>query len=107
MYSSYCILTLYISIVSTKSNAILFRASQIFSSILKATELPRNGQFSLRYRDESAASHCNDRNQIVRENIERNKTAINAQHQTIRERNKHISRRQSGARESGAPRIPK
>jgi len=44
---------------------------------------------------------------IRRKNIEWNKIAINTKHQTIRGKHKHISRRQSGAREIGTLQIPK
>jgi len=63
----------------------LRRASRVSPSTSKASaELPRNGRFSSRYRDESAESVAVA--VIRRRNIERNKRAINAKHQTTLER---------------------
>jgi len=103
VYYFHYILESRLSTVSfQKSNTILFRAFQAFQKRWNCREMGNSARVIVTKTQRLVATIV-----IRRRNIEWNKIAINAKHQTIRRRNKHISRRQSGAREIGAPRIPK
>lgn len=109
-YFFHYILELYLSIVLLfrRSNTMLFRA---FSSILKhfrsddiAAKWVIQLALSWRRRSVSTKLQRSQSDGRISNGIKRLSTRNNRQ---SGERNEHISRRQSGAREIGAPRIPK